>query len=122
MSQARIEALERELAVLRKQLAPRAAGGGLLSRVLGHPIVLESLPELVCVLDRRLNILYLNRPVPGFNLPDLIGSCVLDYIPEDAHARYRATFEAAWTQGEAQYLEFESIRRNSWQSRFVPLR
>ncbi|HKP64132.1 MAG TPA: ATP-binding protein [Polyangiales bacterium] len=121
MSQARIDALERELAALREQLAPRAAGGALLSRVLGHPIVLESLPELVCVLDRSLNILYLNRPVSGYNLPDLIGSCVLDYLPADQHARYRETFEAAWARGEPQYLEFESLRY-CWQSRFVPLR
>jgi PAS domain S-box-containing protein len=128
MSQARIEALERELAALRQQLAdaprgaPRATDDDLLSRVLGKRIVLDSLPEVVCVLDRSMRVLYLNRASPERHVPDLIGTSVLEYIPGEQQARYVSTFELAWTRGEAQYLEFNSVSGYWWQSRFIPLR
>ena len=94
----------------------------LLQRVLGDRVVLESLPEVVCVLDRDLIVLYLNRSVPGRYLPELIGTSVLDYIPLETRARYREAFEGAWLSGEVHCLEFSSILNYSWQSRFVPVR
>jgi PAS domain S-box-containing protein len=128
MSEARIETLQAEFDALQPSLArePRTAASlcddELLQRVLGDRVVLESLPEVVCVLDRRLSVLYLNRTVPGRYLPELIGTDVLDYIPVETRARYRAAFEGAWRTGEVHCLEFSSVLNFSWQSRFVPVR
>jgi PAS domain-containing protein len=127
MSEARIETLLDELDQLRPErslesvivLRPQA---DLLQRVLGDRIVLESLPEIVSVLDRDLSMLYLNRTVPGRVLEDQIGTCVLDYLPVESHARYRAAFETAWQLGQAQCLEFTSLGQYTWQTRFVPVR
>jgi PAS domain S-box-containing protein len=128
MSEARIETLQDELDVLRSEsereslIVPRRDDDELLQRVLGDRIVLESLPEIVCVLDRDFNMLYLNRSVPGRYLPELIGTSVLELIPAATHPRYRDTFDQAWMSGEVQSLEFTSISGYSWQSRFVPVR
>jgi PAS domain S-box-containing protein len=128
MSEARIETLLDELDALQPQLeresfvVARRTDDELLQRVLGDRVVLESLPEVVCVLDRHLTVLYLNRSVPGRYVPELIGTNVLDYISHDARARYRETFDRAWKSGEVHTLEFNSVSNYSWQSRFVPVR
>ncbi|HKU44407.1 MAG TPA: ATP-binding protein, partial [Polyangiales bacterium] len=92
-----------------------------LERVLGHRAVLENLPEVVCVLDRAMRILYLNR-APGREISELLHSCVLDVIPAAQRAGYCDVFERAWSSGEAQCHEFDSISGYWWQSRFAPLR
>jgi two-component system, cell cycle sensor histidine kinase and response regulator CckA len=127
MTEARIETLLDELDEARPQrslesmivLRPEAE---LLQRVLGDRIVLESLPEIVSVLDRDFTILYLNRTVPGRVIADQIGTSVLDYLPLESHARYREAFETAWQLGEVQCLEFTSLGHYTWQTRFVPVR
>ena len=106
MIDARLEALEREVAALREQLqagpprASRHTRDALVERVLGDRVVLESLPEVVCVLDRCLTLLYLNRAMPGRDLPDLLGTCALDLVAAEHRDRYRDAFELAWCTGE----------------------
>lgn len=128
MSEARIETLQDELDALQPQLeraslvVARRDDDELLQRVLGDRVVLESLPEVVCVLDRHLTVRYLNRTVPGRHVPELIGTNALDYIPLDTRARYRDAFERAWRSGEVHRLDYSSVSNYSWQSRFVPVR
>jgi PAS domain S-box-containing protein len=127
MSEARIETLLDELDVLhsasRDAFAARhASEDALLQRVLVDRVVLDSLPEVVCVLDRRLTVLYLNRGIPSRPPANVLGTNVLDVIPPESRGVYRETFERAWTSGNVCSLEFSSVSGYSWQSRFVPVR
>jgi two-component system, cell cycle sensor histidine kinase and response regulator CckA len=126
MSEARISTLLDEFDALpdrvRESIIVARPRDELLQRVLGDRVVLESLPEIVSVLDRDLTILYLNRTVPGRYIGDQIGTCVLDYVPFEIHAQYREVFERAWSLGDFQSFEFASLGNYTWQCRFVPVR
>ncbi|HET6335097.1 MAG TPA: ATP-binding protein [Polyangiales bacterium] len=127
MSEALIETQLDEFDALRSReresfVVPRRSDDELLQRVLGDRVVLESMPEVVAVLDQRLALLYLNRSIPERELSDVIGTSVLDYLPLDTRALYRQTFEHAWSTGVVESLEFSSVSGYSWHSRFVPVR
>jgi two-component system, cell cycle sensor histidine kinase and response regulator CckA len=129
MADSRIEQLERELLELRRQLshfeAASAASAPLdevLERALKDRVVLENLPDYVCLLDRHQTVLYLNRPVRGRALRDTLGLRGSDFVAEEHRGRFSETFEQAWTREEVLSLELETIRGFTFSSRFVPIR
>ncbi|HKU45061.1 MAG TPA: PAS domain-containing protein [Polyangiales bacterium] len=127
MTDDRIEALERENAGLRERLArcERAADGGRSSpvdRLLGDRVLLESLPEVVAVLDRDMTLLYLNRTIRGRTTAEMIGGNAQQWILPEHFAGYREMFERAWSSGEPCSTEFSTLSDYWWQTRFVPVK
>jgi two-component system, cell cycle sensor histidine kinase and response regulator CckA len=122
----RIELLEKELAALRQRLAELESAAAppeqdAVRRLLGERVVLESIPDIVCITDRDHRILYLNRTVPGRKTEDVIGTCAFDYIEEHGRASYTETIRRAWSTGEPQTLEVETTGGYWWETRLVPI-
>ena len=123
----RIGELEREIADLRRRLAdfePRAERPDeeVIRRLVGERVVLENIPDIVCIMDRDHHILYLNRTVAPRRVEDLIGTCALDYIEAHARADYAATCERAWTTGIPQSIEVQTTSGYWWEARLLPLK
>jgi PAS domain S-box-containing protein len=123
----RIGALEEEIASLRRKLAeleqrPERPEQDVLRRLLGERVVLENIPDVVCIMDREHRILYLNRTVPPRRVEDLVGTCALDYIEENARADYAATCERAWATGVPHSLQVQTQSGYWWEARLVPVK
>lgn len=125
-AQRKIEVLERKLAELEAQLQERRANfystDPRLNRLLGDPVVLATFPHLILVLNRKFEILYVNRAEAGQNPADFIGTDCLVAIHPDDRARYRSMFERAWQNGEPASIEVRSVNDSWWDSRLVPVR
>jgi PAS domain S-box-containing protein len=93
----------------------------LLQRVFEDRVVLDHLPEVVCLLDRDQVVLYLSRTVPSRNLDDVYGTRARDYVLLEQRARFDAAFERAWSSREPQIVEYYSTSNLWWQTRFVPI-
>jgi PAS domain S-box-containing protein len=126
--QRRIRELEGELSAVRRELAELRARAqppgeaGLLQRVFADRIVLEHLPDFVCLLDRNQTIQYLSRTVPGRDVVAMLGRCAIDFIVLHHRERYIAAFERAWCNCEPVSLEYDSMSGRCWETRFVPIR
>ncbi|HMI83443.1 MAG TPA: PAS domain-containing protein, partial [Polyangiaceae bacterium] len=122
----RIGELENEIAALRRRVAelepsPERPEQEVLRRLLGERVVLENIPDIVCILDRDQRILYLNRAVAPLRVEDVLGTSALDYIEEHARPAYLATLERAFTTGIPQSLELQSSGGYWWETRLIPL-
>ena len=123
----RIEELEKENAALRRRLAnlePRVDGpeAEAIRRLLGERVVLENIPDIVCIMDQEHRILYQNRTVPGRRVEDLIGTCAIDYVEEHSRAAYVAACERAWATGMPQAIEAQTQSGYWWQAQLVPIK
>lgn len=98
-----------------------AAARAALDRLLGDRRVLASLPDVVCAIARDYRLLYLNRTVSSQNAPELVGSNVLDHLPDPDRSRYRDAFELAWSTNEPQTIEVSSLSGAFWDIRLVPV-
>lgn len=120
----RIGDLEAENASLRRRLADLEGDRpehDIVRRLLGERLVLENIPDVVCITDREYRILYLNRTVPGRRVEDLIGTRAIDYIEESMRASYEATCERAFATGVPQIFEANTVSGYCWQARLVPI-
>ena len=94
-----------------------------LNHLLGDHAVLESLPDIVSVMDRQHRILYMNHTLPGQDgAAAVLGTNALSYLLPEIVEGYRDTFERAWTTGEAQGMLVRSRSDLFWETTFVPLR
>jgi PAS domain S-box-containing protein len=125
---ARIASLENEIARLRRELMEQRLGLGssrasMVDRLLRDQTVLESLPDIVVVIDRQYRMLYLNRVVlPGFTVEGLLGASALDFIPAEHVEHYRELFEQCWQSGLPIGMEVPTIGDFWWEARLVPVR
>jgi PAS domain S-box-containing protein len=121
-----VERLERDLAAARSDLEKlrgqrqSSTGIKLLQRVMADRLVLDHLPQFVCLLDHDHRILYLSRTIPGRQVEMLLGMSVLQLIPPEDSKRYLESFERAWTTRQPTIVEYESTSGRSWQTHFVP--
>jgi PAS domain S-box-containing protein len=122
----RLQELEKENAALRSRLAELEPASDqpereVVRRLLGERVVLENIPDVVCITDRDHRILYLNRTVPGRRVEDLIGTSALDFIEGHAREEYLATSERALATGVAQTIEAKTLGGYWWECRLVPI-
>ncbi len=123
----RVAELEREVTALRAELAYATAkshgpsdSDGLI-RLLGNRALLESLPDVVAVLDREHRILYINRPAAGRSVEEMMGRCMLDYVVESERASRREALERAWETATPQVVTSQTLRGFHWDNRIVPI-
>lgn len=82
-----VETSDDELAAPRESLP---AESDILERVMTDRLVLEQLPEVICVLDRHQTIVYLSRTVPSYDVADMLGTRASNYVaPEHRDAKRR---------------------------------
>jgi PAS domain S-box-containing protein len=122
----RIGDLENQIAALRYRIAELESQAErpeqhIVQRLLGEGVLLESIPDIVCISDREHRILYLNRTVAPHRVEDLIGTCSLDHIEEHARPEYIATCERAFATGMPQTLEMQTLSGYWWHTRLAPI-
>jgi two-component system, cell cycle sensor histidine kinase and response regulator CckA len=124
----RIVSLENEIARLRRELMEQRLGlgsesTGLVRRLLRDQSVLESLPDVITVLDRQFRMLYINRvALPGLSNDDLLGRSALEFIPREHAQHYCELFEHCWETGLPVGIEVPTIGDFWWEARLVPVR
>jgi PAS domain S-box-containing protein len=87
-----------------------------LSSILAHS------PDIICILDLEGTIRYLNRTTEGRSITELIGRPIIDMIPVEDHAIWRAAFLEATASGTMQRVELRNHTQRSWDTRVVPIR
>ncbi|HKP64148.1 MAG TPA: ATP-binding protein [Polyangiales bacterium] len=123
----RAQELERELAAARRELeqlrsqVQRSEGTELLQRVFSDRMVLEHLPDIVCLVDRNGTIVYLSRTVAGWNVSDMLGRSAFEMISAQDRPRFLELFERAWTERVPQTVQYRSTAEFSWETRLVPI-
>jgi two-component system cell cycle sensor histidine kinase/response regulator CckA len=65
-------------------------------------VMLESAPDFITRITVDGNFLYLNRLAPGFEMKDVIGTSVDNYVPPEFRERARAAMRAASETGKVQ--------------------
>lgn len=71
----------------------------------------ENSPDLISMVDRDLKVVYINRVLEGFTLESVLGSSVMEYVPEAYRDKYRHYIQKAFN-GERQEFEMVSYGRN----------
>ena len=123
----RIEELEKDNAELQRRLAEieppsERPEQEAVRRLLRERVVLENIPDIVCVMDLDHRILYLNRTVPGRRVEDLLGGCALDFIEKHDRPEYLASCERAWSTGIPQSIEVRTLSGLWWETRLIPIK
>jgi PAS domain S-box-containing protein len=123
----RIAELEEENAQLRRRLAEldpvmRGPEDEVIRRLLAERIVLDNIPDVVCITDRDYRMLYLNRTIPGRKVEDLIGRSALDFMEENVRVEYVEACKRGFETGSAQLLEVRSKSGYWWETRLVPIK
>jgi len=67
----------------------------------GPGIVIESAPNVICIIDRDLRITYVNRVVPGLTVEETTGRCMLDFVDPEYRERVRNIIENVFETGRA---------------------
>ena len=65
-------------------------------------VMLESAPDFITRITVDGNFLYLNRLAPGFEMKDVVGTSVDNYVPPEFRERARAAMRAASETGKVQ--------------------
>lgn len=67
-------------------------------------LALSGSPDIVIVVDKDGNILYINHVLPGFTLDKVIGSSVNNYIPPAYHQAYKEALAAVFSGQTKEFL------------------
>jgi PAS domain S-box-containing protein len=84
----------------------------------------ETCPDIICTVDRRGAILYINRVQPGLRFEDVLGKTVYEFIPAAHHDLARETLEKVFRTGEPASVEIQAVEPGGtvwWSSRLTPL-
>ncbi len=60
----------------------------------------EASPDHILLLDHDLRVEYLSRPAPGFTLEDVLGTPILDHLPDEDKDRVARTLRAVLETGK----------------------
>ncbi|MHC4662054.1 MAG: PAS domain-containing protein [Planctomycetota bacterium] len=119
------EQLLEELKALREQVKDLQkkstfdpeAGKGLDDSEKKWYMLLENVPSIIMIADRRGVINYINHTVPGLTVEDAIGKSLYDFIEHEHHQIARETTEQVFRTGEQGRYEIRGVGpegRTSW--------
>lgn len=69
----------------------------------------EYAPDIIVRLSPSADVEFINRPLPGYRVEDIIGTPVYRWIRDDYHGALRALLTAAMHRGEGGSLEAEGV-------------
>lgn len=67
--------------------------------------VIENAPDTIQTIDRDGRILFINRVLSCYDVSSVLGSCIYDYLSEDAANRVRTLVSEVFQQGEMRSYE-----------------
>ena len=86
----------------------------------------ESSPDHITLLDRDGTILFVNHTVPDLTVAEVLGTCVLNYVPPQFHERIQASIDRVFETGQIDEYEVEYHTRTGdvrvFHSRIGPIR
>ncbi len=68
--------------------------------------------HIVTFLDNQYQIQYMNGPVEGFTMEQVIGTSLFDYLPVEYHNLARAVFETVIRTGQPGHYELQCARQD----------
>ncbi|MBN1393618.1 MAG: PAS domain S-box protein [Pirellulales bacterium] len=84
-------------------------------------LLFENTPDLLVLLDRDLNIKFVNRAQSGLSREEHVGKFILDFsLPENRDA-CRLALEEAFATGRSQTVEAKDVFGVWWSCRVVPI-
>jgi len=90
----------------------------------GLEAILESVPELVIVMDADERVRYLNRAEAGYDPNDFVGLTAREMVPPESHQVYREALERLRRTGEPQEYDAEVVLEDDfrawYRTRMVP--
>jgi PAS domain S-box-containing protein len=69
--------------------------------------VTENAPDAILLVNRQGTITYINRPMPGLTMGQIIGSSVYQWVPKEQHPVVKRALEAVFDTGQRQEYETE---------------
>ncbi len=118
----RIRELETEVARLKGELLSMERGA--FDPTLQS--IAEQIPDNVMLIDREYRIRYINWTVPELTIERVLGTHVIDYVPDQHRASVVAMYERSFATGLPQRLEYEYYSADGsiskWVTRTVPLK
>ena len=70
--------------------------------------LVENMPDIVCMLDRKWTVLYINRGSPEIPAKDTVGENVLRFFPPEHRRQLEAMMEQA--------IDGMTCRRSTWRT------
>ncbi|MCP3903629.1 MAG: PAS domain S-box protein [Planctomycetes bacterium] len=87
--------------------------------------ITDNAPDYIMLLDLEYRIQLINRTVPDLKPEDVIGRSILDFVPEENHARIRACFKRVLKTREPDGYDTEYVAhdgtRTTFKSRVGPV-
>lgn len=78
---------------------------GLEAAVARWKAIVTHAPDIIMTVDRRGEILFINRVISGLRVEDVVGRSVYEYIPPEHQDSLRAALEAVLSRGESVGLD-----------------
>jgi PAS domain S-box-containing protein len=75
-------------------------------------LLVRNAPDQILTLDRAGTILFLNRTLAGFEMKDVLGASVFQFVDPAYHAAARERLEKLFESGESQGMEVEGFGAN----------
>ncbi|MCX7427374.1 MAG: PAS domain S-box protein [Planctomycetia bacterium] len=83
--------------------------------------LVENMPDIVFMVDRKWTILYINRGSPEIPLKDIVGGNALRHCPPEHHPQLEAVMQRAIEEHKVQTVDVVDVFGRSWSCRLVPM-
>lgn len=84
-------------------------------------VLLQNTPDVVMTLNKKGEIQYINFTLPEYNVNDVLGTHVTEYMPAEDGQRFMQAMTEALEAGESRILETQSTGSVCWLSRLIPV-
>ncbi|MBF0382539.1 MAG: response regulator [Magnetococcales bacterium] len=84
-------------------------------------ILVESAPDTILVMDEKGKILFINHSLPGQDDNNMMGTCVLDILPEQSKSRFELAVNRLFTQEKSDSFLIVGPSSTWWKVRAIPL-
>jgi PAS domain S-box-containing protein len=87
--------------------------------------IIEALPDILILVDRQTNILFMNRAPAGIAVENAIGHSVIDYVDKTERETVQAIIQRVFITGQPDSGEIEVVGQNgqvtSYTTRLIPI-
>jgi len=90
-----------------------------------YKLLLDYSPDYIMLVDRHYTIQFMNRVASGFNIEEVTGGNLYDYVPTDAQHEHKRMLDAAFENGDIGALAVPVLAGDTttwYEVRFVPVR
>jgi len=84
-------------------------------------ILVHNSPDIILLTDPKGIIRFTNTALPGIDIPQIIGTHIVDYLPTAEVEPYLNQFQSVLDSGMAGDIEIKSVDGKTWFCRTIPL-